>query len=79
VNLIRYNEVTELPFSRPKADDVVRFQSILREAGINAHVRKSRGRDISAACGQLRRERLAQADGDATSLKAAKTSLPVIA
>ena len=56
VNLIRYNEVESLPFGRPKADDVVTFQNILRNAGVNAHVRKSRGRDIDAACGQLRRK-----------------------
>jgi 23S rRNA (adenine2503-C2)-methyltransferase len=55
VNLIRYNEVEGLGFVRPKAEDVVRFQEILRERGVNAHVRKSRGRDIDAACGQLRR------------------------
>jgi 23S rRNA (adenine2503-C2)-methyltransferase len=56
VNLIRYNEVATLPFGRPEAQDVVRFQEILRGGGINAHVRKSRGRDIDAACGQLRRK-----------------------
>jgi 23S rRNA (adenine2503-C2)-methyltransferase len=56
VNLIRYNEVEGLPYLRPKSDDVVRFQEILRNAGVNAHVRKSRGRDIDAACGQLRRK-----------------------
>jgi len=55
VNLIRYNEVEQLPFQRPRSEDVLKFQSILRDAGINAHVRKSRGRDIAAACGQLRR------------------------
>lgn len=56
VNLIRYNEVAGLPFNRPGADDVLNFQNILRHAGVNAHVRKSRGRDIDAACGQLRRK-----------------------
>ena len=56
VNLIRYNEVESLPYVRPRAEDVVRFQDILRRAGVNAHVRKSRGRDIDAACGQLRRK-----------------------
>jgi 23S rRNA (adenine2503-C2)-methyltransferase len=56
VNLIRYNEVEGLPFGRPKAEDVVTFQEILRNNGVNAHVRKSRGRDIDAACGQLRRK-----------------------
>ncbi len=56
VNLIRYNEVAGLPFKRPKSEDVVAFQEILRASGVNAHVRKSRGRDIDAACGQLRRK-----------------------
>jgi 23S rRNA (adenine2503-C2)-methyltransferase len=56
VNLIRYNEVQGLPYGRPRSDDVVRFQEILRSACVNAHVRKSRGRDIDAACGQLRRK-----------------------
>ncbi|HEY0008396.1 MAG TPA: 23S rRNA (adenine(2503)-C(2))-methyltransferase RlmN [Tepidisphaeraceae bacterium] len=55
VNLLRYNEVETLPFQRPKADAVMAFQEILRRGGVNAHVRKSRGRDIAAACGQLRR------------------------
>ena len=55
VNLLRYNEVETLPFKRPRADAVVQFQEILRRGGVNAHVRKSRGRDIAAACGQLRR------------------------
>jgi len=56
VNLIRYNEVAGLPYQRPSTQDVREFQRILREAGVNAHIRASRGRDISAACGQLRHE-----------------------
>jgi 23S rRNA (adenine2503-C2)-methyltransferase len=56
VNLIRYNEVAGLGFGRPVGRDVVAFQEILRKSGVNAHVRKSRGRDIDAACGQLRRD-----------------------
>lgn len=66
VNLLRYNEVESLPFQRPKSDAVMQFQEILRRGGINAHVRKSRGRDIAAACGQLRRrenEKLVQIGG----------------
>ncbi len=55
VNLLRYNEVETLPYQRPKNDSVVEFQEVLRRNGVNAHVRKSRGRDIAAACGQLRR------------------------
>jgi|SRR5688572_3504104 len=60
VNLIRYNEVEALPYLRPRAADVVTFQEILRKAGVNAHVRKSRGRDIDAACGQLRKREAEQ-------------------
>lgn len=56
VNLIRYNEVKDLPFDRPTTEDVRRFQEVLRERGVNAHIRASRGRDIAAACGQLRHE-----------------------
>jgi 23S rRNA (adenine2503-C2)-methyltransferase len=56
VNLIRYNEVEGLPFGRPYTEDVTAFQEILRDAGVNTHIRASRGRDIAAACGQLRQE-----------------------
>ncbi|MDB5289391.1 MAG: rlmN [Phycisphaerales bacterium] len=77
VNLIRYNEVAGLPFGRPKGDDVVRFQEILRNGAVNAHVRKSRGRDIDAACGQLRREKLGEQAGEAAAI-AAGVSLPVV-
>ena len=55
VNLIRYNPVEGLEYDRPSNESVMRFQEILREAGVNTHVRKSRGSDIDAACGQLRR------------------------
>ncbi len=56
VNLIRYNEVAGLEFKRPRTDDVRAFQAILRLRHVNAHIRASRGRDIAAACGQLRHE-----------------------
>ena len=56
VNLIRYNEVAGLPFERPRSADVRAFQKTLRDARLNAHIRASRGRDIAAACGQLRHE-----------------------
>lgn len=56
INLIRYNEVKGLPFIRPQNEDVYRFQQILRDAGRTVHIRASRGRDIAAACGQLRHE-----------------------
>ena len=56
VNLIRYNEVAGLGFDRPATADVRAFRETLAKAGINVHIRASRGRDIAAACGQLRHE-----------------------
>ena len=56
VNLIRYNEVEGMPYQRPASQDVRAFQTILRDAGVTVHIRASRGRDIAAACGQLRHE-----------------------
>jgi 23S rRNA (adenine2503-C2)-methyltransferase len=56
VNLIRYNEVKGMPFDRPTTEDVLAFQTTLRKQSVNVHVRASRGRDIAAACGQLRHE-----------------------
>jgi 23S rRNA (adenine2503-C2)-methyltransferase len=55
VNLIPFNEVDGLPYRRPADDDLKAFVSILRQAGVFVHVRKRKGGDISAACGQLRR------------------------
>ncbi|MHC4809120.1 MAG: dual-specificity RNA methyltransferase RlmN [Planctomycetota bacterium] len=57
VNLIRWNEVGGLPYERPTTNDVLRFQNELRSRRINTHIRASRGRDIAAACGQLRHEK----------------------
>lgn len=56
INLIRYNEVSGMPFQRPRDEDVREFQRLLRARSVNAHIRRSRGRDIAAACGQLRHE-----------------------
>ena len=56
VNLIRYNEVKGMPFERPDDADVLAFQNVLRDKGVNTHIRASRGRNIAAACGQLRHE-----------------------
>ena len=60
VNLIRYNEVSPLEFARPATDDVRNFAQILRARKVNAHIRASRGRDIAAACGQLRHEAMTE-------------------
>ena len=55
VNLLRYNPVPGLPYGRPSAETAYEFQRELRGHGVNAHLRTSRGQDIDAACGQLRR------------------------
>jgi 23S rRNA (adenine2503-C2)-methyltransferase len=55
VNLIALNPGTELPYGTPKQEQIVAFQKILMAAGIPTFVRRPRGRDIFAACGQLKR------------------------
>jgi 23S rRNA (adenine2503-C2)-methyltransferase len=55
VNLIALNPGPGIDFTTPAADRVETFQKILRVAGIPAFVRRPRGRDIYAACGQLKR------------------------
>ncbi len=53
VNLLPLNEAAGIPFERPSDDRVNRFARILSDRGLTVSVRKSRGRDIRAACGQL--------------------------
>jgi 23S rRNA (adenine2503-C2)-methyltransferase len=55
VNLIALNPGPGIPFHTPAQDRVVRFQNILIDSGVPTFVRRPRGRDIYAACGQLKR------------------------
>jgi len=55
VNLIALNTGPGIDFSTPAADRVSAFQNVLMKSGIPAFVRRPRGRDIFAACGQLKR------------------------
>jgi len=55
VNLIPFNEFPGTPFTRPTDSAVLRFQSVLRRAGLDVFVRKTKGRDVLGACGQLGR------------------------
>ncbi len=55
VNLIALNPGPEIPFTTPSDERVTAFQNVLVRAGIPAFVRRPRGRDIYAACGQLKR------------------------
>ena len=64
VNLIPYNPIGAPGLSgriyvRPTDERIMRFLAILRERRVVAHVRVTRGDDVSAACGQLRRRALA--------------------
>jgi len=54
VNLIRYNPVEGLPYTKPNQLAVQNFAQRLKKRGVNATVRRSRGQDAAAACGQLR-------------------------
>ena len=54
VNLIPYNTVEGLQWSRPSDEDCLRFKSVLTNANVSATLRLEKGHDIDAACGQLR-------------------------
>lgn len=62
VNLIPMNGVAELPFSDPTAPRTRRFVDLLEAEGIAVTVRKRKGADIDAACGQLRLQHERAAD-----------------
>jgi 23S rRNA (adenine2503-C2)-methyltransferase len=55
VNLIALNPGPGLNFGTPKQERVLAFQKVLVDAGVPTFIRKPRGRDIFAACGQLKR------------------------
>ena len=55
VNLIVWNPGPGIDYTQPKPEDVVVFQKMLIEGGMPAYIRRPRGRDIYAACGQLKR------------------------
>ncbi|MEP0937536.1 MAG: 23S rRNA (adenine(2503)-C(2))-methyltransferase RlmN [Cyclobacteriaceae bacterium] len=53
VNIIEYNPIAEADFQNTEEDRLDRFANFLQKNGVNVHVRRSRGKDIDAACGQL--------------------------
>ena len=75
INLIPYNTVEGLEWSRPSRDKQERFLSILREHGVVATLRREKGHDIEAACGQLRLQ-TKRAEAADTSLVTRHSSLP---
>ena len=60
INLIPFNEHPELSFKRPEHQQIVAFVNCLQQNGLMVMTRKSKGADISAACGQLREARRAK-------------------
>jgi 23S rRNA (adenine2503-C2)-methyltransferase len=73
VNLLPLNEAAGIPFTRPSDDRVNQFAQILADHHVTVSVRKSRGRDIRAACGQLMTES-ARATAPGPTLAAAMRS-----
>jgi 23S rRNA (adenine2503-C2)-methyltransferase len=73
VNLIPFNPHPELPFKRPEPERVEAFQRYLLNRGVLTTVRKSKGLEISAACGQLRRRVLSPNSFQAVSAEGASS------
>jgi 23S rRNA (adenine2503-C2)-methyltransferase len=55
INLIAWNPGPGIAYTQPRPEDVETFQRMLIDAGVRTYVRRPRGRDIYAACGQLKR------------------------
>ena len=54
VNLIPLNESPDIPYKRSERSDILAFQQVLLQKGITTFIRKTRGDDVSGACGQLK-------------------------
>ena len=67
INLIPFNEHEESDFMPPPESAILRFQEILLQKNYTVLIRRSKGRDISAACGQLRVKTLPLIDPGLTS------------
>jgi 23S rRNA (adenine2503-C2)-methyltransferase len=53
VNLIEYNPIQFADFTNAEIDKIEAFSNYLKSQGVNTNIRRSRGKDIDAACGQL--------------------------
>jgi 23S rRNA (adenine2503-C2)-methyltransferase len=65
VNVIPFNPHPGSEFQRPPEEAIARFQRVLHDAGVQVNVRRPRGDDIQAACGQLQGEEAGRARGEA--------------
>ena len=57
LNLIVYNAAEGSPYAAPSHERVLAFEKYLWDRGVTAILRKSKGQDIKAACGQLKAAR----------------------
>src|SRR5256712_13012514 len=69
VNLIPHNPAEPLPYRPSRSDRVETFREILESKGVRTFVRKPRGRDILAACGQLAARSAADFPGPLSNLR----------
>ena len=65
VNLIAWNPGPGIPYTMPEPESIERFRTLLSNDGVRVYVRRPRGRDIYAACGQLKRT--VESSGSATT------------
>jgi 23S rRNA (adenine2503-C2)-methyltransferase len=57
VNIIEYNPIDQASFQKSSLETLEKFRTLLENKGINVRIRRSRGKDIDAACGQLANKR----------------------
>ena len=62
INLIPVNPIEEMDYRQTEADAVLKFKNMLEKYGRNVTIRREMGRDIQAACGQLRKKYMEQSE-----------------
>jgi 23S rRNA (adenine2503-C2)-methyltransferase len=70
VNVIPFNPHPQSRFARPADEEIARFQKILHDEGVQVNLRRPRGDDIQAACGQLQGEAVVHARPERRSVAA---------
>jgi len=69
VNLIEYNPIAEAEFYKSTVETLENFRSYLERKGMNVRLRRSRGKDIDAACGQLANKSKSSMASSATGIE----------
>jgi 23S rRNA (adenine2503-C2)-methyltransferase len=60
VNLIEYNSIDQAPYERTSVQKLEKFRDYLERHKVIVNIRRSRGKDIDAACGQLANKSLTE-------------------